>query len=130
MPSGIYAKKQWEKNALAKLGQSAILYRPSSGTVTNFYGDITSGTISSGLIRIVMENHSFLEDETPLGGIHNEAKASIKFSVKGNLDIRIGDYIDWPYQSAQRWEVVQIIPEQYDNVIIWNWVFAHREQRY
>lgn len=130
MPSGLHAKKQWEKNALTKLGQNAIMYRPSSGTVSNFYGDITSGTMTSGLIRIIHENHSFFEDETPLGGLASEKKAIIKFSCKGDLDIRIGDYVDWPYGSAQRWQVFQIMPEQYDNVIIWQWVIAHREQRY
>lgn len=127
MPSGINARKRWEQRALGHMGQSAILTRPTSGAVYDNYGEIISGTIASGVIRIVMHSNSFVNMQGPIGALNDEAKSWILFYIKATQDVRIGDEIDWPYGSAQKWIVNAVLPEQFDNVVIYQLVKAVRD---
>lgn len=119
-------KRRWESIALRRLGETVYWERASAEAVDQ-WGDIISGSPTTGTFRAVVEKIDMRFQNSDIGGIPLDEKSCLKVWTKGNQDVRVGDSFNWPYQSTQFWIVDNIIPERIDNVNIFNLCIAFRD---
>lgn len=135
MGRGIYIRDRWLRTVYNLLSQDAIRYR-ATGYVDEFGDLLDSNSLpitsnlsgyTSGSFKIVIHEIDIGMEQSLIGGIPNQKFPLVAY-CKGDYDLRLGDKIDWPVNSNQRFIVTDIRPKQIDGVICFIWFIAKRDE--